>query len=438
MGFLSILSFLGLAALSPVLAYAYLKKPPSEASVISTSFILNQIVAKPVSKKSIKLPLRFYLELLALLLLALCIGAPYLDMSQKRVAILIDNSFSMGALDSEQSRSRLEQAKELAKGIVDSNAFSSRFDIVSTSSGIIAENLAESTTARSSITSLEVQDSSDRLFSQLVFLGEQGIYDKIYSFSDKAVTLDGNELSKLYEHKLVGERVVNAYLKNLALSQDRKSLFIELGLSSPTPLNLRLGAKLLSLGSNEKKIDLANKERRLLAYSTQTETIPLEGYVKVNEKFQIEVSLLDSTGALLSDAIILDNQASISSIEEARSQIAIISPLKKKLGLEKIQKYAFKELSTDSFKELAPEEVENFDAFLFYHSNPETLPSKSSLFILPPANFNFISRLQENKESLNISSWQNEHPLTRYLKPQLLKPTTATVLFSRLLGYTDN
>ena len=132
------LNFLNLAALGllpfvPVLLVAYLRQRTKLKRVVSSTFILKQLPEKTRLKRKLQLPLRFFLELAALLLIIAAALWPILEQKESRVALVIDNSLSMQAISGvgSPSQTRFQLAQQKLYSWIEENGENSQFAIFS-------------------------------------------------------------------------------------------------------------------------------------------------------------------------------------------------------------------------------------------------------------------------------------------------------------------
>lgn len=109
--FLNLGLLLGL--LPPILILAYLFQQKFKHQKVSSVIVLKTLPRRTALLTNIKLPLRFFLEFLALIAIVLAIAMPVIIDRSDSGAIVLDNTLSMQAvdtmvrLDSEGSLSRV-------------------------------------------------------------------------------------------------------------------------------------------------------------------------------------------------------------------------------------------------------------------------------------------------------------------------------------------
>ncbi|MGH7927912.1 MAG: BatA domain-containing protein, partial [Candidatus Binatia bacterium] len=112
MEFLNPTALYGLFAL-PLLLIPYLMRRKPRRYVFSSLHIFSALSASPTTRpwRRLRLPPIFFLQLLLLALMILALGEPVLTARPSKVAVVLDNSASMQALEDGKSRFLLAQEK---------------------------------------------------------------------------------------------------------------------------------------------------------------------------------------------------------------------------------------------------------------------------------------------------------------------------------------
>ena len=107
--------------LSPLLLIPYLIKGRPRQFVFSSLLLLKPFASRTTAQAlgRLYLPPLFFLQLLLLLLLLVSLGEPVVSVRPLSVALVLDNSASMQALEGRRSRFQLaqEEAKEILGGL---------------------------------------------------------------------------------------------------------------------------------------------------------------------------------------------------------------------------------------------------------------------------------------------------------------------------------
>src|SRR5262245_4215077 len=131
MEFLNPSALLGLLAL-PMLLLAYLVRSKPRRMSFSSLLLLADTGDRPTSRSwgALHLPWIFFLQLLMLALLVIALSEPVFSVSPTHVAIVLDNSASMQALEDGKSRFALAQQK--ARSLIDEVGLNGRIDLYTT------------------------------------------------------------------------------------------------------------------------------------------------------------------------------------------------------------------------------------------------------------------------------------------------------------------
>src|SRR6185369_8385795 len=104
--------------LLPLLLIAYLVRRPPRRVVFSTVLLMRDLATRVSAGRS-GIPPIFFLHLLILTLLLLCLGEPSLSSRAMNVALVLDNSASMQAISDGRSRFQhaLDEAAKTLRGL---------------------------------------------------------------------------------------------------------------------------------------------------------------------------------------------------------------------------------------------------------------------------------------------------------------------------------
>ena len=363
---------LALLGLCPLLIFAYRRKLNAKKKVVSSIILLKQLKTKARKKQKIKLPLRFFFELLGLCLLALAFALPI--SKSKKIAVVIDNSQSMSAID-EGGRSRLELAKQ-------------KFSEEKAGDDYKIFNISNSY-------------YPDKMSKEIEKIHNKGTYDQIWVFSDKDI-VSNNEVKSFR----IGTERKNLFISNVKIKDQKitanirhDSAEIEIKLEeidfNGNVLN-RLEKKIVKIESNYN-------------YSYEIEA-PGSAYkisVSTKEEDSIKndnIAWLANTAQKTDKALLITEQSSLETTEL--------------LGLEKIENLKISKTNKYDGKDYS---------FLIFHKTiPEELPKIPSLFILP-AEFEstYLNLKTSNRENINITYWDKSHEINSYLKLNLIKTIDA-------------
>lgn len=177
------LILLGIPAFAGMLIYIYRKRGRFVKKVVSSLLFFKG--KKQESSRKIKLPLRFWLELLVASLLIIILSG--LTGLEKKYLIIIDNSLSSGRTN--QKKILLDYQKENAREAILSRT-SGSFSVLKTNPPEFLIKDAPSFLASESLAKVSVSNGEDRIQT---LLDKHRGYDEILIFSDKDLRTDNIE-----------------------------------------------------------------------------------------------------------------------------------------------------------------------------------------------------------------------------------------------------
>lgn len=373
----------------PLLVLAYRKRKSAKTQIVSSLLILKTLTTRPVPKKRIKLPLRFYIEALALLALAIASALPVIKPAGKKIAVIIDNSLSMSAINANKL-SRLGLALEKFKKEKNSIDSYSLFE----SSPKLTLRPGQITTSA----------TPDNLFNTSSELATETNYDKIWIFSDKKIEAE-DPLITSYQ---VGSTEVNAYIQSATLNKANagEEINIKVALSGTKSEKIEVSLSAVNFsGKTTRKIGLES-------VNVSPQKISSINFSSQENELAYKIEIKPSGF----DAIEIDNTAWIVGNPEPSSQLLLVS--EKANGLEKIPGFKVNRVSSEQFAK--NDSLEKYSLVIFHRSAPSSPPNKPSLLILPPSDNAFFPASAE--QTLKISSWDETHPINSYLRVNLIKP----------------
>ncbi len=436
--FSNLLAFGALAA-TPLLALAYLRKRSSKTQVVSSLLILQTLRHKKLVQRKFKPPLRFFFELLALIILIFAASYPSIKEDGKRFAILVDTSMSMRAKNSSGSRFELAKAELIKK--VEAAPSSQRYTLYVSSPKLeqVGETHQTQSVILSSLETISPSLSNDTLDTSAIELANSGRFDGVWIFTDKessqSVDLIGAAKKSQESTELsvttVGEPLPNFYLSDIRYSSsgDTPSISCTVG-ASGAPDKGTFGSIRLELyevdQASGKQIQIRKKQLTLSASSTETSfTLP-----KTDTGEHLYRLSLNTGSTVGKNSLTEDDSAWISSTRARRDSILVISEQSSSsLGLGNLRGLTSKQIRPQEYGDLPTEELKKYELLIFHRSAPATLPPVASLLVLPPDGNAIFPTILET-ERPKVTSWSSDHPLTSYLKVPLLRPQ-ASVLFEQ-------
>jgi len=414
---------LGLLAISPLLVLAYLNRSPKRERIVSSLLLLRHLPKVPAIREKIKLPPRFFLELLILFLLAAASAYPRLNARGERIAILVDNSMSMGAASGAGRRADLA-VKEI-KGWLGLRSSKDRFTLYLSSPRLrrISEELVERSEIEGLLDKIVLSDAPDYLDGTLSQLVSSGQYGRAFVVSDKLASFTGTSSGQTFpvDVRTVGEPVANVGIVNLRLERKKDSgntVVASLALFGSRPMQATIRA--LSISSSqvvaETPVSLEPKrivEARLTLSKNYAETLRVEVHVSHADRNYLALGV-DNAGYLNLGAAQGKNILIVSEEDPGENVFGL-----RGLGAEAIRASGYSSFPEARLKE--------FRAIIFDGAVPRELPSVPSLFLSPPLD-NAIYPGAGEVSSPAISSWRAESPLTNDVNFQLIKLNRCVVL----------
>lgn len=456
-------AWLWLGAFAPLLVLAYLKKKPPKKKIVSSVLLLRSLTKQRVAKRKLKLPLRFFLELLSLLLLAVAATEPLVKDHGKRTAILVDNSLSMRARRSSdvgEKQSRFDEAQLAIKDWVKKQKTGNHFTLFASSPRLLqigGENLlgTEITKLCESITPVL---SGDALGTSISELAQSRLWNEMVIVSDRRMEKESSPSvergghSPIEIHSLqTGKPVANVFLSSLRISKgdsvtdSARTVTVGFGFSGQNAVDVSVELNGEQRGKEKEKTSntpIARKETRIS--SDKMGAISLEVPEKFRNIHSFQVKLhtnsTPSGGNELSpdfsqnNALLEDDLGWISDSGATKTKLLLVTPERQPsfFGLPEIFHLEIFPQDNQTFKKLSSSDLRQFALVLFYQTAPTFWPEIPTLLVLPPSENTLVPVFKE-VNSLAITSWASEHPLTSYLRVPLLTPRQA-LIFSPPFG----
>lgn len=416
-----------------LLVYIFRTRGMARPVITSTLFILSKLPHYQPHRRRFVPPLQFWLELAACLLLALAAGGLFVSDLGKRVAIVLDTSKSMSALQSD-NQTRLETARRIAEADIAQSEPYTKFAVFTAdttltqrgSSGVDTPRLVSAREARVLVDEAQQSFAADTLASLVAPLVSSGEYDHVWIYTDKE--FEGDTVDPRVRVITVPSDLStlnNVWIESLSVAGDKKV--------DPNGGGNQLVARLSAVrkGSDLTEIPVEVATRCFNVRDSSSFSLP-RVKMSVRSGETVVVKLGEVTGAwsycsaqlsttlkAASDAIILDNEAWIANSAD-KNEVTLVSSLtSNELGLTQLP-----------FEFVRPDNSATFDGTrqAIYHrtvpsSTPRQAPSAQSLIILPPSGAALWDNGSVSRATLRnveITRWDESHPLLRYVKPPLL------------------
>lgn len=399
--------------LLPLLLIPYLIKGRPRRLIFSSLLLLRDFSSSSSGRRwgTLRLPPIFFLQLLLLLLLILALGEPVFSVRPLNVAIVLDNSASMQALEGQKSRFKL--AQEEAYDLIHAFPAGTRVDLFLTVPGL--ERVGEDGLATSEVLALvatlspyDLGEPGGDYGEELYSLAKEKNYERIFFLTDHPVRGRGGAIRVIS---------VGRPKENLAITSFQ--------LTHPSFASSRLEArvKITNFSSKEERVKLSLKGNGKVL-STRTHTIaPRKSVIgsfagfPAYPYYEAELEL--------NDALALDNRRFAAPPASKGLKILGISPRPEALySLRSIPGLGLNVISPGAYEKSG---AEGHFLEIFHFSAPAVLPRSHALFIIPPDK-NPLVALERPLSRPIISGWREPHPLTRYVNFALFRPTYARPL----------
>jgi hypothetical protein len=418
MEFLNPSALYGLLAL-PLLLIPYLMRRKPQRYVFSSLYMFTALGANPTARpfRRLRLPLIFFLQLLLLALMVLALGEPVFTTRPTKVAIVIDNSASMQAL--EEGKSRFSLAQEKAAGIFADLGFGAVLDLYLTAPrlerfGRQSFSPSEAVRALRGLKPLDLGEAPLDYGNTLNQLAGHQQYDRVYLLTDRPA------------------RGQSGVARIITVGQPRANLAItSLGINPGSLADPRLNAdvEVANFSDKDARVSLTLRggstglATRELAISAGGQAAASFEGLGAHPYYEAEIDARD--------ALAVDNRRFAVASTTKRLRILGISPRPQELA-------SLRAINGVELDIVAPNDYERTDRSrygleIFHYAAPAVLPRNPALFILPPAQ-NELVELRPGATNPAVSGWRDGHRITRYVNFSLFRPRYASALNPRVPG----
>jgi hypothetical protein len=379
---------------APILAYLnylpYRSHNEVKTTPIPTLFLLRQFIVEPQKQSRRVPPFRYFIQLLLIAAALLLISGPHLKGAEKKVAIIIDDSFSTFAKGKGDSVffDMKREAINLRKGFTDV------YDIFTTSTFPEPIN---------SLDGLSPTYTKDNIENTIQRLLNNSQYERLVILTDKNVPAD--------VQKNVSVRSFNSYRtkSNVAISRVRYD-----------SLNRTISLELRSLSNSATTVDIqvfdVTQKRQIFLQQKELPpqgTTPLSigpltlNQTQIKEGF-FKVKIIPRNA---DDAIEEDNIAFFSSNYEIPKILVHSNISIQELGLSRISTYSFE--TRENAAENNKLDQTEIIGDLFHKQLPASEIHRNTLVINPPPGYFGAT---PNPAGASIAFIKLDHPITKYLE----------------------
>jgi aerotolerance regulator-like protein len=418
MEFLNPSALFGLLAL-PLLLIPYLVRRKPRRLVFSSLLLFleggAQASGRPLGR--INLPPIFFLHLLLLLLLMLALSEPVFSVRPTNIAVVLDNSASMQAM--EDGKTRLALAKDKLGSTIDELGPAGQIDIYLTTPRMAKFNSAALTpgqamSAIKNIVAYDLGDPSIDYDQTLSQLASEQKYQRVYLFTD---------------HPSGGQTPAT---RVISVGQSKGNVAVTgFTVHRASLLNARMEASAVvsNFSNKDEKFKISLKAdgatlatRDLIVAAEKTSTAIFEGFPE-RPSYEIEIDL--------HDALPIDNRRFAVAPGSRNLRVLAVTPRPQAAAsLKSIQGLSVDVVSPGEYTST---NRTGYGLEIFHFSAPEQLPDNPALFILPPESSSLVD-LGAPMSNVQVSSWREPHELTRYVNFSLFRPTYARPLKPQTAG----
>jgi len=423
MEFLNLPALYALGAL-PLLFLPYLIRQKPKRYVFSTLLLLQPFATRPERRVwgKLRLPLIFVLQLLLLALLIGASGDPVLPLATgERLAIVLDNSASMQAM--ENGRTRFDLARKEAMDTLRKAPTGSRVDVYLTVpwTGVVGQDLSVDG-ALGLLAGAKVYDLGDAANDYgplLAGLVEEHGYQRLVVFTDRP----GHGTSSSVRVVTVGEPRDNVAVTGFDVHTG--------GLGS-AGRSARVDIANFSAGEQRVEVVLLGNGKRLgtrrqRVAPGQNVAVPFDHF-PLAPYYEVQV-VTEKTGG---DSLALDNRR-FAVIPGEGASILGVSPRPEVLeSLRAVRGLRLEVVAPEAYAAMADQKS---GLEIFHLSAPGELPRNNALFILPPDE-NPVVATGAPVADVRVSGWRDPHPLTRYVNFSMFRPRYSRPIESKVPAHT--
>lgn len=417
MEFLNPAALFGLLAL-PLLLVPYLIRRKPRRLVFSSLLLFLEGGAQASGRFGrINLPPSFFLQLLFLFLLIAALSEPVFSVRPTSVAVIVDNSASMQALEGDKTRFAL--AKEKVGAVVDELAAAGQIDLYFTAPSLAKLNAAALTPAQAlavvkNLQPYDVGDSATDYDQALSQLAQEQKYERVYFFTD---------------HPTAGQ---TATARVISVGQPKGNLAVtgfDVHRGSLLDARMQASVVVVNFSPRQEKVKVSLKadgatlaSRDLVVPAEKSATATFDGFAE-RPAYQAEIDTRD--------ALLLDNHRFAVAPASRSLRILAITPRPQAAA-------SLKSIQGINVDVIPPTEYgktnrTGYGLEIFHFSSPEQLPENPALFILPPESSSLVD-LGPPSSNVQVSTWREPHGLTRYVNFSLFRPTYSRPLKPQTAG----
>lgn len=417
------------------LVYLFRARGTTQSKVTSSLFLLTKLPQYLPSRRRFVPPLQFWLELALAVTLALAASGLLFTRTGARVAVVIDTSKSMGALLS-ADETRLQAALRIASADIAQAPADTLFAVLRAARSLsAADGKAGSishVTKSAAISELKTVQSTyevDSISNLIAELRARGEHDSIWLYTDR--TVEGVRAESRLRVTTVPYDPDVA--RNIWISSVQIRASSDAGQGAGRDSLVEVGVSRVGRGAEQVSVTATCTDRQS---STTFSLPPVTRQLSGRASSLVQLGPLDSPWSFCrilasgeDDLLPIDNEAWLVHTRE-HGTLGVFSTLSTQtLGLDRLP-FGTPVAMTGS--DAARER--NLSGVLYHRTAPATLPSIPALVVYPPVGTKLWGGLVQGDAargtsgSVEITRWDESHPLLQYVRPGLLALPTARVL----------
>jgi hypothetical protein len=415
---------LGLGAL----IYLFRAKGTAQPQVTSTLFLLSRMPQYTPNRRRFVPPVQFWLELALVTALALAASGIMTAETGDRVAIVVDTSKSMGArLGADETR--LEAAIRIAAADISQAPSETTFTVFSAGRTLTPQSTQDGTAATTRaagavalVKALQPAYDVDTLGTAISDVLARGEYDSVWLYTDRTVEgVSHSERLRVTTIPFDPDGVRNVWISTLGV-RGAKGESIEVGISrvGGETIEVTITATCIERGSGE-SFTLPSVTQRLP--SRGTSRVQLREVSKDWSYCQVS---LQGTGMDLLEG---DDTAWVVHSTE-KGEIGVISSLStQELGLDRVPYGTAVTLDSE-----AAQTERELRGVIYHRVTPKARPEGAALVVYPNTGAKLwgasvgVDVAKGMSGTVEITRWEDSHPILQYVRPGLLALPAARVL----------
>ncbi len=410
------------------LLYLFRAKGAGQPQVTSTLFLLSRLPQYTPSRRRFVPPLQFWLELALALALALAASGVMSARTGERVAIIIDTSKSMAAYLG-PDETRLEAAVRIAAADIAQASADTRFTVVKAGRTLVPQTLKDeaalaipASDAINLVRALKPTYEADNLGAIIpdALSGED--YDSVWLYTDRYI--EGSSRTERLRVTTIpydSDSIRNIWISSVAARKTQPPV-IEVGVSRVGP---DLGAVLISVSCTDRvsgeTFAVPSVTDRI--GSRETKIIRIEPISRAWSYCRLSI---EGEGG---DLLTSDNEAWLVRSDE-KGELGVISdvPLQE-LGIERVPYGKMVSLTSSEVTER-----KNLKAVVYHRATPISRPKNPTMVVYPNSGSKlwgaqvFGEAAKASAGAVEITRWDESHPILQYVRPGLMTLPTARIL----------